>query len=357
MSENRVRVSIDISWTAILKVLLVALGLSLAMALRDVIFMLFLVFIFVAGVSPVILWLQRYMSRTIAVLSFFIVLFLLVSLLFYVFVPLLIHQLNNLLNTLPALTDKARSYVGTETVQRYSNYIQQIDSSIVAGLNSVTGDVFQTTATFFGGLATVLTGLILSFYLLLEEKNARDFFHQVLPHNKFKAVYTTIKKISLKMGDWIRGQLLLMLIIGVCNFVAFFFLGIPSPLALGIWAGICEIIPYFGPVLAVIPALFIALATGNYLQAALVFIINFILIQQVEANIVVPKVMGRAVGLSPVLVILSLAIGLKLFGLVGAIVSLPAAAIISVVFGEWASLRQLWEKDDDLEDAEALGAV
>ena len=350
MSVNKLRVSIDITWSAIIKVLMVAFALWAATSLRDILFMLFIVFIFVAGVNPLIKQMQRYMSRTLAVVSFYIVLVLLVSLLFYVFVPLLVRQLNGLVDTLPGLINRLQTYLDGGNGQKYAQYLQEIQSSLVNGMKSLTGDVFQTSVTFFGGLATIVTGLILSFYILLEEKNAREFFYQVLPHNRFEAVYTTIHKISGKMGDWIRGQLLLMLIIGMCNFVVFLAIGIPSAFALGIWSGIAEVVPYVGPFLGVVPALFLALAGGNYLQAILVFILNFILIQQVEANIVVPKIMGRAVGLSPVLVILALAIGLKLFGLVGAIVSLPGAAILSVLFEEWPNLRPLWEKSEEYEE-------
>ena len=99
-----------------------------------------------------------------------------------------------------------------------------------------------------------------------------------------------------------------------------------------------------GPTLGMLPALIVALTTGNLLQAALVLIISMGVVQQFEAHIVVPKIMGRAVGLSPVLVILALLTGDKLFGLLGAVFAIPIAAIISVVVGEWPQLRKIWEE-------------
>jgi predicted PurR-regulated permease PerM len=91
-------------------------------------------------------------------------------------------------------------------------------------------------------------------------------------------------------------------------------IGLPSPLPLAIWSGLTELIPYVGPVLGILPALIVAIISENYLGALLVLIFSFLVIQQLESAFLVPRIMGKAVGLSPVLVILSLIIGVKLFG-------------------------------------------
>jgi predicted PurR-regulated permease PerM len=337
------KIDLDISWSALLKVVALGLGILAALALRDVLLMLFVVFIFVAAVNPTIATMQKSMSRTLAVILFFVLLLAGFILLIYIFVPNLLHQINELRNNYPAIVEKVKPYLSGEQGQAYLDIFKKSLDNIGSTVQDLSGNAFQTFLTVFGGLATAVTGLILSFYILLEEKNAKDFFHQVLPHYRFKAVYTTLSKISEKMGSWVRGQILLMLLIGAANFIAFLAIGVPSPLPLAIWAGLCEALPYIGPFLGMVPAILICLVTGNILGAILVFGVSFILIQQVEGNIIVPRVMGKAIGLSPVLVILALVIGTKLFGLLGAIISIPTAAIVSVIVGEWPNLRAIWE--------------
>jgi predicted PurR-regulated permease PerM len=96
--------------------------------------------------------------------------------------------------------------------------------------------------------------------------------------------------------------------------------------------------------LGLLPAVIVALTTGGPVQAILVLVLGYVVIQQLESHIVVPRVMSKAVGLSPVLVILALTVGVKLLGLTGAIIAVPIAAIISVVVGEWSELRKVWEE-------------
>lgn len=337
------KVVIDISWGSLLRVLSLGLGIWAVIVLKEVLIMLLVVFIFVAAVNPTIGRLQKHVSRFLAVSLFYSLLGLLLVLLSYAILPRLITQINDLVRSAPLIIGKWSPYLDSLRVGNNLTVLDQAVNAASSGLDGFSRNLYNTTLNFFGGLATVLTGLVLSFYLLLEEKNAREFFHQVLPHHRFEAVYKTVSKISERMGHWVRGQVLLMLIIGFSNLVVYLFIRLPSPLPLAIWAGLCEVIPYVGPALGVIPAIIVALATGSILQAILVFVIGYLLIQQLEAHLVVPKVMGKAVGLSPVLVILAMLIGVKLFGLVGALVAVPAAAIISVVVGEWASLRKIWE--------------
>jgi predicted PurR-regulated permease PerM len=110
-------------------------------------------------------------------------------------------------------------------------------------------------------------------------------------------------------------------------------------MVLGLWGGLTEVIPILGPWLGLIPAALVAL-TVSPLTAVLV-IAAYILIQQAEAQFLVPKVMGKAVGLSPVIIIITLLIGAKLFGVVGAVVAVPVAAVISVIVQEWPEIQKL----------------
>jgi len=337
------RILLDISWEALLKVLALGVGIWLAYVLRDIIFMLFVVFIMVATFNPTINRWQNRMPRAWAVSLFYACIALVVGLLSYLLIPQLSHQINELIKALPTIESTARPYVARLQNGATSQLFDQAVNSLTNWLNRISTDLVDTTVSFVGSLAIVATGIVLSFYLLLEEENASIFFNQVLPQHRFEAVYSTVRKISERMGNWVRGQFLLMLIIGASQLLLYLVIGLHSPLPLAIWSGVCEVIPYVGPALGILPALIVAMTTGSVLQAVLVVALSFVLVQQLEAHIIVPKVMGRAVGLSPALVILALLIGGKLFGLVGALVAIPTAAIISVVVGEWHELRKIWE--------------
>ncbi len=330
---------LDVSWEALLKVLALGAGIWLAYTLREVWVTLALVFIFVAAVAPVITRLEKKMARIWAVSLFYLIIILAVAGFIVSFVPVLVGQLNDLIRRFPNI----EQVFAPLTQAGYGSIVSEALNNVSSSLSSFSSTLVVNATAFAGGVAIVVSALVISFYLLLEEKNARDFFTQVLPRHRFEAVYSTVSKVSERMGSWLRGQALLMLIIGLSNLVVYLALGVPSPLPLAIWSGLTEAIPYIGPLIGVIPALVLAFANGGLLQAVLVFIFGFILIQQLEAHIVVPRVMSKAVGLSPVFVILAVLSGFRLAGITGAILALPVAAAIAVVVEEWPNLRKLWE--------------
>ncbi len=189
----------------------------------------------------------------------------------------------------------------------------------------------------FGGIATVITVLVLAFYMLVEGPVIKTGFLELFPRSERRQIAGTLEEVGAKFGSWLRGQLLLGLIIGVAAGVGMAVIGMPYAVLLGIVAGVTELIPVIGPVLGAIPAVFIALVlslAGVEPWGKLVLTIAwYTLIQQTEGNILVPRVMKHAVGLSPLLTILALVIGAKLLGLVGALLAVPVAAALQVVVG------------------------
>jgi predicted PurR-regulated permease PerM len=347
MSKQPTRITHDISWEALIRVLLFVIGIWAVIYLQDTIVLLLVVFLFVASVNPTITALQKWMSRTIAVVLFFVMLAVVLLAIGYMFIPLVIKQVTDLVQSYPTLVEKIKPYLSEGQAKEYTALFNRISEGAQSAVNSFSTDFISKSASFFSGFITLLSGLVMSFYLLLEEKNAKEFFHQVLPRHRFQAVYTTVQKISDKMGYWIRGQVVIMLTIAAASFLAYLLIGVPTPLAFALWAGICEIIPYIGPWLGMLPPIIILLISGNFVGALLVFIVSFVVIQQLESAVIVPRVMSKAVGLSPIFVILALVVGGKLFGLLGAIVSVPAAAVLSVIVEEWPDLRKIWETEGE----------
>jgi predicted PurR-regulated permease PerM len=345
-SPQKSLLTVDISWAAILKILITAVGVWAFFAIREILFMVFVVFIFVAAVNPTIKNMQKHMSRGLAVALFFTLLVVIVTLLSYLFLPKLIDQVQALNQILPDIINKVKPALESLKSGSSNTAVNDAISNASGTLTSASGNAFNAILSFFGGLASVVTGLVLSFYLLLEEKNAREFLHQIMPRDKFEPAYAMLRKISHQLGAWIRGQLTIMLFVGVLNVVVYALIGVPSPLPLGLWSGLAEVIPYIGPVIGVLPGVFVAINSGDILSVVLVIVINFFVIQQVQNFYITPRVMAKAVGLSPVFIILAMLVGIALFGVTGAIIALPSAAIVSVIIGDWHNLKQLWENPE-----------
>ena len=185
---------------------------------------------------------------------------------------------------------------------------------------------------FVGGVFGLLTILILAFYLLLDSRTLFRNFVSLFPKAERERVEDVCRRISTKVSAWLAGQLLLAAIIGTTAAFGLWLLGVPYFYVLALIAGLGEMIPVVGPILSAIPAILVALTVSP--ATALFVSIFFLAQQQLENHILVPKIMERQVGISAGFVIIALLIGGSLLGIVGAILAVPTAAILQVVFQE-----------------------
>lgn len=199
---------------------------------------------------------------------------------------------------------------------------------LTAYVGAATGVAFRV----FGVVVSAITAVILSIYMVLEGPAIRQGFLRLFAEQHRPQVETVLGHIGGKFGGWLRGQLLLGFIIGVAAGLGTWAIGLPYPLLLGVAAGVTELIPMIGPVLGAVPAVLVALFGATWQVVAVV--IFFTVIQQIEGNILVPRVMKRAVGLSPLLTIVAVMVGAKLIGILGALLAVPVAAALQVVVGE-----------------------
>ena len=160
----------------------------------------------------------------------------------------------------------------------------------------------------------------------------RRLLHAALPSHIQPYLFGLFDRIQKKFGLWLRGEIILMVIVGLFSYVGLLILGVDYALILGIIAGLAELVPYAGPVISAIPAVLIA-ATQSPLKALFVLVLYFA-IQQLENNVIVPKVMQHAVGMNPLVSILSLLIGFQLAGVMGALLAIPVTTALSVVVGD-----------------------
>jgi len=184
---------------------------------------------------------------------------------------------------------------------------------------------------------------VLSFYFIVEEGSFKKFIRSIVPFRHRPYVEDLVGRMQLQVGKWLRGQLLLGLIVGVVIYVGLSLMGVKYALVLALVAGILEVVPYIGPVISAIPAVLIASAQSPLL--ALLVVILYFLVQQLENHLLVPKIMQKVVGLNPLVIILVILVAVKLAGVLGAIVAVPAATLISVFLKDMFDERD--KKDED----------
>ena len=318
--------TINISTSTILRVIFILLALVFLYLIRDILIIVFVAVIIAAAINGPVSWLQKHkVPRLLGVIFIYLLLLLLLGLIVTLIFPPLAEQIKQLAVHFPEFMEK----IGLSVQEWWGKYklegsLQTFLDKISNKLAQATSSVFGTIIGLFGGLISAVIILVISFYLAVQEKGAKRFLVSLTPNEHQSYLADLIERIESKIGGWLRGQLLLMFIIGCLTYIGLYFLGVKYALTLALVAALLEIIPYIGPILAAIPAVILAFFQSPFL--ALLVILLYIVIQQLENYIIVPQVMKRAVGLNPVVIIIVMLIGAKLAGLLGIILAVPVTA-------------------------------
>jgi predicted PurR-regulated permease PerM len=187
--------------------------------------------------------------------------------------------------------------------------------------------VLTFLSSIFGGALYFLITIVVSIYFSMQETGVDDFLRLITPEKHRDYVQSLWKRSQRKIGLWMQGQLLLSLIITVLLFLGLSLLGVPYALVLAIFAGLMELIPVFGSLVAAVPGVAIALLSGGLTEA---FIVTglYLIVNQFQAHLIYPLVVKKVVGVAPILVIIALIAGGQLAGFIGVLLSVPVAAVI-----------------------------
>ena len=185
--------------------------------------------------------------------------------------------------------------------------------------------------TIFGGLASFLLIVVISFYLAVQEDGIHNFLKTITPRDQREYVLNLWRRAQNKIGLWFQGQLLLVVIIGVLTYLGLALIGVEYALPLAVLAGLFELIPLFGPILAAIPAIALAFLADGVTTALLVAAF-YVIVQQFENQLIYPLVVKKVVGVPAIIVIIALIAGGTLAGFFGMLLSVPIAAILMELF-------------------------
>lgn len=329
---------IDISTSTMIRFLLILLGIWLLYVTRDILVLLFMVIIIVAALSPTVDRWARYLTRPGAVVGVFLLIFIILTLIFSLLIPPFIEQLRDFSLNLPLYADHLSRTNNPGFIEGFINIIKDNLNTLSSQLSNLGTNILSKTVGVISGVVAVITVMVLSFYLLLEEEGLRKIYRGVLPEEWHIPFSEITRKIAVKLGAWLRGQLVLMAIVGLLTSLGLLLIGQPYALTLGVWSGLTEVIPIVGPWIGAVPGVVLGI-TQSPLHGFLALVV-YLVVQQLENTFLVPKIMSKAVGLNPFAVIVAILIGGKLYGLTGVLLSVPVAAAISVIVEDWAVIRQ-----------------
>jgi predicted PurR-regulated permease PerM len=316
---------IVISVKTVFVTILMILGVYVLYRLGAVIGILILATLLVFALEPFvkkitkITFMNRPISRSFAVIFSYILLILALVFIATVGIPPVISQLEKMLTSLSSMSSIIN--LGNNLTFSLSDFLPQA-SKFSSGVLSV-------TISLFFNFTTLVSLLILSLYISLDWVNIKKQFVSLFPDDQEDAVEDTLDDIETNVGYWVKGELTLMLSVGLACFVGLQILGVKYTLALGIVSGVLEVVPILGPVLSAILAAVIAFADAPV--KGLFVIALYIIVQQLENNILVPKIMQKVSGFSPLVILLALLVGSEFFGIIGAIIAVPATIVIGVI--------------------------
>jgi predicted PurR-regulated permease PerM len=327
-------------------------GLALLWRIQEILLLLLTAILFATAIEPLVNVLRRGpFNRAQGILAIYVAIVLTLSMLGYFVLPSLFLQASEFVALAPERVATLRPVVegiGPRVVREAAlQGLADLEYGIGQVLAQPTTLARTETIVAAGNaiahtLLGVVTVFLLAYYWLTERAIIKRAALRMVPPDRARHVNDVWLQVEEKMGGWVRGQLLIMLAIGLMAGLVFVGLGLPNPLLLAALASVCEIIPLVGPFLAFLPALLVTLSTDP--TKVLILLPLALVIQQIEGNVLIPRIMSHSVGVSPLTVILGILIGSLLYGAIGAFLAVPVAASIQVILNE--TLRPALEYSD-----------
>lgn len=314
------------------------IGLSLVFIyhIKDVLLLLFASFIIASALYPVVDWMSKKMPRGLAVFIIYMLGFILIATVLVPLFSITADQINEFLKQTPSyLAEIKKFFVFLSSKSKHygmlPNFSQVLSSTSSLGEKIVSQSINFTIA-FFTGIIAAFTLAVLVLFLLLDKEELKDGLLKFFPENQRDKAAVIISNISKKVGGYVRGQLILILTVGLFTALGLFMLKVKFALLLGLIAALLEIIPIVGPILSIIPAIIVSLAQDPIL--AIWVIILYLVVQRLENSVLAPIILGRFLELNPLIVVMSILIAASTLGIAGVILAPPLAASIYVLVQE-----------------------
>ena len=338
MQEERKNINVNISTSTLVRVLLIGFLVFAFIKLINIVLIVLTSIVIASFVESAIRKLKKYVkNRVFAVFLIYIVTFSVLIGLSSVFIPVFINEMsslvtslsqyipnNSILNTFqPDAISGAKGVVNTISSNGSIGDLIKSTESLAASLS---GGLFDIFGQAFGSLFNLILIIIISFYLSIKEKGIENFLRVIIPDKSEEYIIDLWQRTERKIGLWIQGQMLIGLIMGILTYLGLTILGVKYSLVLALITGLFELIP-FGIYVAVIPAAIFSFLDGGVTLLMLTLGLYFIL-HQFENYLIYPLVIKNVIGISPLVIILSILIGWQLAHIWGVILAIPFAVCL-----------------------------
>jgi len=359
MSFDHKTIHVNITTSAIIRIALFgALGFLL-FKIKNLLFLLLVSIVIATFVDAIAQRLKCYkFPRILSVILVFLIMLAGLAGFVYAVVPTLLSEVSHVLTTLTKYVpqDKIKAIIDPNAIKSIDTFIStigtkvptdQFASNTQALIGNISGAFYGVVQTLFGSVANLLLIFVLSFYLAIQERGIEGFLKLIMPIKYEEYVVDLWQRSARKIALWIRGQMMLAMLIAMITFVVLYSLDVPYALILALITLVFELIP-FGMILATIPAFFAAFSSGG-IQLGLIVILFYFLLQQLEGYVFVPLMNRSTTGISPLIVILALLIGAELAGFWGLILAMPVSIFLLEMMNDFAtkkeSLRNITNSD------------
>lgn len=329
---------LDVSWETIFKSSIAIVLLYIIFLIKSVLIWFLFALIISVMLEPLFDFFQkRRIPRVISVVIVYLLIFGLISFLIYLTVPFFVSEINQFSQIFPQYFENIAPPLRSLGVQAFQN-IENFVDFLSKNLTSIATNVFRAASAIFGGILSTLFVFTLAIFLSLEEKPIEKSLILLFPKRYEAYILDLWQRCRNRVSGWFLARVVGSVFVGVFVYISLFIFKTKYPLTLSLLAGVLDFIPVIGPVFIGF-LIFLVVSLENFVRAIFVLIV-FILIQQIESNIVLPLLMKKFIDLSPVLVILALTIGGILWGMWGAILAIPFFGILSEFLGDLLKKRR-----------------
>lgn len=312
--------TIEIAPKTILFTILFLLGLYVVWIVRELFYSLFIGFILMSALRPLASYVEsKKVPHSLSVIMVYFSFVFFFLFLFSLILPPIIIESSNFARNFPVYIVNINPGIASFfNLNALNGFLPNAPEQII----TVLGNVFSNT--FF-----VITTLFFGFYFLLEKNVLHKLFAAFFNEKRLNELTVVINQAEKRMSSWFWGELILMTVVGVLTYIGLTILGFKYALPLALLAGILEVVPTVGPIISAIPAVLIGFSVSNFQGFAA--IVLYIVVQQLENNLIVPVIMRRAVGLNPIVTLIALIVGGKLGGVIGVLLAIPAYLFIEAL--------------------------
>jgi predicted PurR-regulated permease PerM len=341
------RTNVNISTLTIFKIVAVLLILYFLYVIKDILAILFISLVLASALDPWVDWLQKKkIPRVLGIALIYFLIILAITFVIRLVIPPIVDELKQLARDFPIYLEKftlSMSVLREYTLEH--GILENVKETLLnfsSKIENAAGSLFSTVTGFISGFISFVLIMVITFYMVVEENAVKKIVWSIAPEEHQPYIMQLVNRMQDKIGLWLRGQIILSVIIFLLTYLGLSILGVKYALVLALVAGLTEFVPYLGPILAAIPAVFFAF-TQDPMLAVFVIVLYYI-IQLFENNFIVPQLMQKVVGLNPVVSIVVLLIGFKVGGIIGAILAIPVATAIGVfakdIFQKRMSLKK-----------------